>query len=236
MGSLPLTLRQAACWSSSVCSPRPWPPPQYLYNYGMYGYPASYYPLGGYADPRIVYNPLYQPGVVNYQPVVQDASAATRGIVKFGNFLEINGEMEQGETLVAGTTPTLSVIKGTFSIQQNGILDLFSNGEAKFKAYIMSSKDLTGMNIVFHVGTGADCAAALAETGANAPKKIAMVNVPPSINGFYVSGATEKMAIEVPNPNPNSLESLKSTTAAPKRLLITDALGNGLGCSKAALA
>ena len=137
--------------------------PQYLYNYGMYGYPASYYPLGGYADARLVYNPLYQPGVVNYQPVVQDASAATRGIVKFGNFLEINGEMEQGETLVAGTTPTLSVIKGTFSIQQNGILDLFSNGEAKFKAYIMSSKDLTGMNIVLHVGTGTSCADAVSK-------------------------------------------------------------------------
>ena len=140
--------------------------PQYLYNYGMYGYPASYYPLGGYADPRIVYNPLYQPGVVNYQPVVQDASAATRGIVKFGNFLEINGEMETGTTLVAasGTTAaTTSVVKGTFSIQQNGILDLFSNGEAKFKAYIMSSKDLTGMNIKLWVGTGANCAAALQE-------------------------------------------------------------------------
>ena len=141
--------------------------PQYLYNYGMYGYPASYYPLGGYADPRIVYNPLYQPGVVNYQPVVQDASAATRGIVKFGNFLEINGEMETGTTLVAasGTTAaTTSVVKGTFSIQQNGILDLFSNGEAKFKAYIMSSKDLTGMNIKLWVGTGTTCALALANT------------------------------------------------------------------------
>merc|ERR1712109_187536 len=235
MGSLPLTLRQAACWSSSACSPRPWPPPQYLYNYGMYGYPASYYPLGGYADPRIVYNPLYQPGVVNYQPVVQDASAATRGIVKFGNFLEINGEMEQGETLVAGTTPTLSVIKGTFSIQQNGILDLFSNGEAKFKAYIMSSKDLTGMNIVLHVGTGTSCADAVSKigTGTDEPKQIAMVNVPPSINGFYVSGATKKMAIEVPTPNPNNLETLKGPN---KWLLITDALNQGLGCSKAALA
>ena len=141
--------------------------PQYLYNYGMYGYPASYYPLGGYADPRIVYNPLYQPGVVNYQPVVQDASAATRGIVKFGNFLEINGEMETGTTLVAasGTTAaTTSVVKGTFSIQQNGILDLFSNGEAKFKAYIMSSKDLTGMNIKLWVGTGDTCELALDDT------------------------------------------------------------------------
>merc|ERR1712156_516069 len=233
MGSLSLTLRQAACWSSSVCSPRPWPPPQYLYNYGMYGYPASYYPLGGYADARLVYNPLYQPGVVNYQPVVQDASAATRGIVKFGNFLEINGEMEQGETLVvaSGTTAaTLSVVKGTFSIQQNGILDLFSNGEAKFKAYIMSSKDLTGMNIKLWVGDGADCAAALANTAGLT--EIAMVNVPPSINGFYVSGATKGMAIQVPNPNPNSLVTLKGST---KWLLITDPAG-AVGCSKAALA
>ena len=137
--------------------------PQYLYNYGMYGYPASYYPLGGYADPRILYNPLYQPGVVNYQPVVQDASAATRGIVKFGNFLEINGEMETGTTLDTATA-TVSVVKGTFSIQQNGILDLFSNGEAKFKAYIMSSKDLTGMNIKLWVGTGDTCELALDDT------------------------------------------------------------------------
>merc|ERR1712241_1399202 len=110
----------------------------------------------------------YQPGVVNYQPVVQDASAATRGIVKFGNFLEINGEMETGmdlaDPVAPATSNTLSVIKGTFSIQQNGILDLFSNGEAKFKAYIMSSKDLTGMNIKLWVGDGADCAAALAAT------------------------------------------------------------------------
>merc|ERR1719166_33723 len=145
---------------------------------------------------------------------------------------------EQGETLDSTTTPaTLSVVKGTFSIQQNGILDLFSNGEAKFKAYIMSSKDLTGMNIKLWVGEGADCATALAATLASTTAEpIAMVNVPPSINGFYVSGATKGMAIQVPNPNPNSLESLKSTTAAPKRLLITDALGNGLGCSKAALA
>jgi len=207
--------------------------PQYLYNYGMYGYPASYYPLGGYADPRIVYNPLYQPGVVNYQPVVQDASAATRGIVKFGNFLEINGEMETGTTLVAasGTTAaTTSVVKGTFSIQQNGILDLFSNGEAKFKAYIMSSKDLTGMNIKLWVGTGDTCELALDDTAGLT--EIAMVNVPPSINGFYVSGATKGMAIEVPNPNPNNLVSLKGST---KWLLITDPSG-AIGCSKAALA
>merc|ERR1712156_1287802 len=156
-----------------------------------------------------------------------------RGIVKFGNFLEINGVMEQGETLVAGTTPTLSVVKGTFSIQQNGILDLFSNGEAKFKAYIMSSKDLTGMNIQLWVGTGATCEAALQEILADTTRKpIAMVNVPPSINGFYVSGATTGMAIQVPSPNPNSLMSLKGSD---KRLIITDPSGP-IGCSKAALA
>merc|ERR1711978_434630 len=139
----------------------------------------------------------------------------------------MGGEMEQGETLVeaAGTTPaTLSVVKGTFSIQQNGILDLFSNGEAKFKAYIMSSKDLTGMNIQLWVGTGTSCADAISKIGTNVdePMEIAMVNVPPSINGFYVSGATKKMAIEVPNPNPNSLVSLKGPN---KRLLITDPSG-----------
>ena len=59
-----------------------------------------------------------------------------------------------------------------------------------------------------------------------------MVNVPPSINGFYVSGATKGMAIEVPNPNPNNLVSLKGST---KWLLITDPAG-AIGCSKAALA
>merc|ERR1711978_422228 len=141
-----------------------------------------------------------------------------------------------GVTAVVPATDTVSVVKGTFSIQQNGILDLFSNGEAKFKAYIMSSKDLTGMNIKLWVGEGADCATALAATLASTTHtEIAMVNVPPSINGFYVSGATKGMAIEVPNPNPNNLKSLKSTATVDKFLIITDPSG-AIGCSKAKLA
>merc|ERR1712045_1037267 len=154
--------------------------PQLYHPYGTYGYPGyGYYPVQHpvYA-PRVL--PAY-PHVVGQQ-VVQGVPA-TRTVVKLGSFLEINGMFEEGTALATGVTST---IKGNFNIQQNGLLDLFSGNEAKITAYIMSSNDLTGKNIKLWIGTGATCEAALAAS----PVEIAMVNVPPSINGFYVNART----------------------------------------------
>merc|ERR1711992_258506 len=87
---------------------------------------------------------------------------------------------------VAGGSPmagTRNLIKFGNFLQQNGILDVFSGSEAKFSMYIMSSNDLTGKNIKVNLGTGASCHAA--STGTLV--ELAMVNAPPSINGFYIS-------------------------------------------------
>merc|ERR1712165_110485 len=121
----------------------------------------------------------------------------------------------------------LSTIKGNFNIQQNGLLDLFSGNEAKITAYIMSSNDLTGRNIKLWIGTGATCEAALAATGTSAPMEIAMVNVPPSINGFYVNARTTGFNID-------GMNGKTSLMGANKWLLVTES-GNGIGCSMASL-
>merc|ERR1712113_243984 len=197
MGSLSRTVRQLTCWSSSASSLPPWPPPLYPYygNYGMYGYPgygypmvqspvvnypAAYHPLATYPNQRIITN-----GYPMAAPV-----AGTRNLIKFGNFLELNGVFEQVAT--ATTTVPMTVVKGNFNIQQNGILDVFSGSEAKFSMYIMSSNDLTGKNIKVNLGTGASCLAASQGTLV----ELAMVNAPPSINGFYISGATKGYNID----------------------------------------
>ena len=129
----------------------------YYGNYGMYGYPGYGYPMVQSpmaAYPRLGYPaayPISYPGMISSQA----GPAATRGVVKLGNFLEINGKMEQVAT--ATTTSPVTTVKGEFTIQQNGLFDLFSGGDAKFNAYVMSSTDLTGTNVYVKLGTGTSC-------------------------------------------------------------------------------
>merc|ERR1712061_870423 len=229
MGSLSLTLReitQLTYFCSSVCSPRPWPPPKCILTMGCtgctathltpclatpllathgVGYPVSSYP--GYPGSRVIY-----PGAVG---------AAGKSVVKFGTFLEINGVFERSGTLI---------VQGNFNIQQNGIFDLFSNGEAKFKAYIQSSRDLQGQNIMVELGTGATCAAAITASDALAPAdrtNLATVNAPISFNGFYIAGNTA-------GHNINGERSKTTLSEAPMWLMIRDSTGV-IGCSSAAL-
>merc|ERR1712157_656508 len=159
--------------SAAMAAPQLYP---YYGTYGMYGYPGYGYPM--------VHSPM-----ANY-PTVGSPMAGTRNLIKFGNFLELNGLFEQVAT--ATTTAPVTTVKGNFNIQQNGILDVFSGSEAKFSMYIMSSNDLTGKNIKVNLGTGASCLAA--STGALV--ELAMVNAPPSINGFYISGTTKGYNID----------------------------------------
>merc|ERR1712165_27761 len=196
MGSLSLTLReitQLTCFCSSVCSPRPWPPPQVYPYYGMYGmygypsYPVSGYPVAGY--PGVGYPVSSYPGYPGSRVIYPGAvGAAGKSVVKFGTFLEINGVFERDATQ---TVPW--IVQGNFNIQQNGIFDLFSNGEAKFKAYIQSSRDLNGQNIMVELRTGATCADAITTSNGQTTAQrtnLATVNAPPSFNGFYIAGNT----------------------------------------------
>merc|ERR1711923_627578 len=171
----------------------------------MVNYPASYYPA--------------QRLIANY-PTVGSPMAGTRNLIKFGNFLELNGLFE--EVATATTTVPVTTVKGNFNIQQNGILDVFSGSEAKFSMYVMSSTDLTGKNIKVNLGTGASC---LAATGNLV--ELAMVNAPPSINGFYISGTTKGYNID----GMNSKTALMSAT---NWLVLTES-GTVIGCSKTAL-
>merc|ERR1711899_79177 len=167
--------------SAAMAAPQLYP---YYGTYGMYGYPGYGYPM--VHSPMVNYPASYYPAqrlIPNY-PTVGSPMAGTRNLIKFGNFLELNGLFEQVAT--ATTTAPVTTVKGNFNIQQNGILDVFSGSEAKFSMYIMSSNDLTGKNIKVNLGTGASCLAA--STGTLV--ELAMVNAPPSINGFYISRAT----------------------------------------------
>ena len=140
--------------SAAMAAPQVYNP--YYGTYGMYGYPSYGYPMVQSpmaTYPRLGYPaayPISYPGMISSQA----GPAATRGVVKLGNFLEINGKMEE-------STANSLTVKGEFTIQQNGLFDLFSNGDAKFNAYVMSSTDLTGTNVYVKLGTGADCATAI---------------------------------------------------------------------------
>ena len=57
--------------------------------------------------------------------------------------------------------------------------------------------------------------------------EIAMVNVPPSINGFYVNARTTGFNID-------GMNGKTSLMGADKWLLVTES-GNGIGCSMASL-
>lgn len=205
--------------SAAMAAPQLYP---YYGNYGMYGYPGYGYPM--VQSPVVNYPAGYHP-LATYpnQRIITNGypMAGTRNLIKFGNFLELNGEFEQVAT--ATTTAPVTTVKGTFNIQQNGILDIFSSNEAKFSMYVMSSTDLTGKNIKVNLGTGASCLAA--STGTLV--ELAMVNAPPSINGFYISGATTGYNID----GMNSKTALMSAT---NWLVLTES-GTVIGCSKAAL-
>jgi len=193
----------------------------YYGTYGMYGYPGYGYPM--VHSPMVNYPASYYPAqrlIANY-PTVGSPMAGTRNLIKFGNFLELNGLFEQVAT--ATTTAPVTTVKGNFNIQQNGILDVFSGSEAKFSMYIMSSNDLTGKNIKVNLGTGASCLAA--STGTLV--ELAMVNAPPSINGFYISGTTKGYNID----GMNSKTALMGST---NWLVLTES-GTVIGCSKTAL-
>merc|ERR1712045_498240 len=199
--------------SAAMAAPQLYP---YYGTYGMYGYPGYGYPMvhspmGNYPAQRLIPN----------YPTVGSPMAGTRNLIKFGNFLELNGLFEQVAT--ATTTAPVTTVKGNFNIQQNGILDVFSGSEAKFSMYIMSSNDLTGKNIKVNLGTGASCLAA--STGTLV--ELAMVNAPPSINGFYISGTTKGYNID----GMNSKTALMSAT---NWLVLTES-GTVIGCSKTAL-
>jgi len=204
--------------SAAMAAPQLYP---YYGTYGMYGYPGYGYPM--VHSPMVNYPASYYPAqrLVPYPVAGGSPMAGTRNLIKFGNFLELNGVFEQVAT--ATTTAPVTTVKGNFNIQQNGILDVFSGSEAKFSMYIMSSNDLTGKNIKVNLGTGASCLAA--STGTLV--ELAMVNAPPSINGFYISGATTGYNID----GMNSKTALMGST---NWLVLTES-GTVIGCSKTAL-
>merc|ERR1712061_707593 len=204
--------------SAAMAAPQLYP---YYGTYGMYGYPGYGYPMVHSA--MVNYPASYYPAqrlIPNY-PTVGSPMAGTRNLIKFGNFLELNGLFEQVAT--ATTTAPVTTVKGNFNIQQNGILDVSSGNEAKFSMYVMSSTDLTGKNIKVNLATGADCVAAIAA----GLTELTMVNAPPSINGFYISGTT-------PGYNLDGMNSKTSLMGATKWLVLTES-GTTIGCSKAAL-
>jgi len=204
--------------SAAMAAPQMYP---YYGTYGMYGYPGYGYPM--VHSPLVNYPASYYPAqrLVTYPVAGGSPMAGTRNLIKFGNFLELNGVFEQVAT--ATTTAPVTTVKGNFNIQQNGILDVFSGNEAKFSMYIMSSNDLTGKNIKVNLGTGASCLAA--STGTLV--ELAMVNAPPSINGFYISGTTKGYNID----GMNSKTALMGST---NWLVLTES-GTVIGCSKTAL-
>ena len=204
--------------SAAMAAPQLYP---YYGTYGMYGYPGYGYPM--VQSPLVNYPAAYHPlaGYPNQRILTNYPVAGTRNLIKLGNFLELNGLFEQVAT--ATTTAPVTTVKGNFNIQQNGILDVFSGNEAKFSMYVMSSTDLTGKNIKVNLGTGASCLAA--STGTLV--ELAMVNAPPSINGFYISGATKGYNID----GMNSKTALMSAT---NWLVLTES-GTVIGCSKTAL-
>ena len=105
----------------------------------MYGYPSVY--------------PGAYPGRVVYPVAAQQPVQSTRGLVKFENFQEINGEFKTDTT----TTPAMTV-EGTYSFQQNFLTDITYGNNAYFKVYIKGTTDLTGKNVM--LAFGSDCTTA----------------------------------------------------------------------------
>jgi len=203
--------------SAAMAAPQLYP---YYGSYGMYGYPSYGYPM--VQSPMVSAYPLAGYPSVG-QRIAPYPMAGTRNLITLGNFLQLNGVFEQVAT--ATTTVPATTVKGNFNIQQNGILDVFSGNEAKFTMYLMSSADLTGKNVKIMFATGASCVAAIAATTTH--KELAMVNVPPSINGFYISGTTKGFNID-------GMNSKTALMGASNWLVLTES-GSVIGCSKTAL-
>ena len=124
----------------------------------------QYFPYLGYHHPYSAYSvyPAYQPSPLLYysqQRADTDNNVMGRNLIKFGNFLEINGVFMADTT----TTPART-ISGTINIQQNGLLDVVTGNDAKFTLYIMSTTDLNGKELKVQLGTGSDCTVAAAAT------------------------------------------------------------------------
>jgi len=204
--------------SAAMAAPQLYP---YYGSYGMYGYPGYGYPM--IQSPVVNYPAAYPLATYPHQRIATAGypMADTRNLIKLGNFLELNGLFEQVAT--ATTTAPVTTVKGNFNIQQNGILDVFSANEAKFTMYVMSSTDLTGKNIKVNLGTGASCLAA--STGTLV--ELAMVNAPPSLNGFYISGATKGYNID-------GMHGKTALMGATHWIVLTES-GTVIGCSKTAL-
>merc|ERR1712088_931494 len=121
--------------------------PQYLSPYGGYLYPQyTGYPMGLYGYPN--YSPVRMAyPTTQYIPMVQamnqPQSPNTRQLVKFENFMEINGNF------ATSTTQASLVVVRTINLSQNLVTDFLNGNEAQYKIYVQSSgtTDLTGKNI-----------------------------------------------------------------------------------------
>merc|ERR1712117_330433 len=178
--------------------------PQF-YQSPYYGYPMVH----GYPG---LYQPVYPRVVAQYPGMVQNP-VNTRGLVKFENLLEINGEFKTDST----TTPART-IAGTYTFQQNFLSDLTYGNNAYFKVYINgASGDLTGKNRM--LSFGADCTTAGTD--------FSSINGPVTIGqGFYVTGGATGYNIDGSN---------SKTTMKNLYLQVRDSTGI-IGCSSAALA
>jgi len=203
--------------------------PQYPYGVPAYYYPQyTGYPFGVYGG---VYNPvqrIYPAAYYPTVPVVQATApvtpqgADTRQLIKFQNFQEINANfVEQTDATTMAATPTTTasqVIVGTVNIQQNLVTDFLNGNEAQYKINVRTTGtlDLTGQNIM--VGIASDCITPASGTGV-----VATINVPPTLNGFYVAGRTTGFNID----GMNSMTSLRGM-----RMQILNAAGDMIiGCT-----
>jgi len=224
--------------------------PQYPYGVPSYYYPPQPgYPIGLkmlyptvqntwnnpmrmiYPDGRVqvqaTYNPelLYPSGLYPLaQAQVEPQAPNTRGLVKFGELMEINSKFvaQTADTTAAGTTTDKQVIVGTVNVQQNLVTDFLNGNEAQYKIYVRTSRDLdlTGKNIM--LGFKDSCT-----TAASGTEVFATVNAPPQINGFYIAGRTTGYNIN----GENGKATLKNMF-----MQILDATGTDIiGCTEAKL-
>merc|ERR1712088_359592 len=157
--------------------------PQYLSPYGGYLYPQyTGYPMGLYGYPN--YSPVRMAyPTTQYIPMVQamnqPQSPNTLQLVKFENFMEINGNF------ATSTTQASLVVVGTINLSQNLVTDFLNGNEAQYKIYVQSSSttDLTGKNI--RLGLASSCTTAATDTSATATAA-----APSELNGFYIAGRT----------------------------------------------
>ena len=146
---------------------------------GVYGGLPQYTPtVEGFPVRRIfpgnTYNPLKMIYPSRFQrpmgPVMSyPESPNTRGLVKFGELMEINSKFvaQTADTTAAGTTTDKQVIVGTVNVQQNLVTDFLNGNEAQYKIYVQTtdSLDLTGKNIMLGFKDSCTTAASGTEVG-----------------------------------------------------------------------